>query len=93
MAVARSRIATESFQTLCETAPVPLCPLVGPYDGGQGDRGIEAVCYARSIDFANTIIFQAANSFVHILSLIMTIVMVLHVRSKFTAVGRLRSRP
>ena len=81
-----------SFQTLCETAPVPLCPLVGPYDGGQGDRGIEAVCYARSIDFANTIIFQAANSFVHILSLIMTIVMVLHVRSKFTAVGRLRYR-
>lgn len=80
-----------SFQTLCETAPLPLCPLVGPYDGHQdGGRGVEAVCYARSIDFANTIIFQAANSFVHILSLVMTVIMVLHVRSKFTAVGRLR---
>ncbi|KAF8454310.1 chitin synthase III catalytic subunit [Terfezia claveryi] len=76
-----------SFQSLCENAPLPLCPLIGPYNGGAG-RGIEPVCYARSIDFANTIIFQGANSFVHILSLIMTIIMVLHVRSKFTAVGR-----
>ncbi|KAF8473859.1 chitin synthase III catalytic subunit [Kalaharituber pfeilii] len=76
-----------SFESLCENAPLPLCPLIGPY-GGSGDRGIEPVCYARSIEFANTIIFQATNSFVHIVALIMTIIMVLHVRSKFTAVGR-----
>lgn len=33
-------------------------------------------------------IFQAANDFVHILALVMCSIMVLHVRSKFTAVGK-----
>jgi hypothetical protein len=36
---------------------------------------------------ANTIIFQGAASFMHIAALIMTVIMILHVRSKFTAVG------
>lgn len=49
--------------------------------------GIEALCYSRSIEWANTMIFQAANDFVHILALVMCSIMVLHVRSKFTAVG------
>ena len=47
-----------------------------------------ATCYARSIELANTIIFQAATDAMHICALAMTIIMVLHVRSKFTAVGR-----
>lgn len=47
-----------------------------------------ATCYARSIELANTIIFQGAADTMHILALAMTIIMVLHVRSKFTAVGR-----
>lgn len=75
------------FADICLKTPIPLCALVGPYDGSEG-RGIEPTCYARSIDVANTIIFQAANDFIHILSLVMTLIMVLHVRSKFTAVGR-----
>lgn len=75
------------FESLCQNAPLPLCALVGPYDNSRL-RGVEAECYARSIEFANTIIFQGANGFVHILALVMTIIMVLHVRSKFTAVGR-----
>lgn len=86
-----------SFEYICKNTPIPLCPLVGPYSNGlPGERGIEAECYARSIDIANTIIFQGANDFIHILSLVMTVIMILHVRSKFTAVGefgfdRLRS--
>lgn len=75
-----------NFKSLCQNTPVPLCPLVAPHNG-SGGLGIEPTCYARSIDFANTIIFQGANSFVHIIALVMTIIMVLHVRSKFTAVG------
>ncbi len=47
-----------------------------------------AACYARSIELANTIIFQGATDTMHILALGMTIIMLLHVRSKFTAVGR-----
>ena len=81
-------MAFGSFQTLCENAPMPLCSLIGPYGAPAGTAtGIEPVCYARSIEFANTIVFQGANSFVHIVALVMTIIMVLHVRSKFTAVG------
>jgi hypothetical protein len=54
----------------------------------SGSHGIEADCYARNIELANTIIFQGAASFMHIIALIMTVIMILHVRSKFTAVGR-----
>jgi hypothetical protein len=49
--------------------------------------GIEPDCYARNIELANTIIFQGAASAMHIIALVMTVTMVLHVRGKFTAVG------
>jgi len=77
-----------SFQTICKNVAIPLCSLVGPYDGSSSHPGIEAACFARTIEAANTIIFQAASDFVHIGSLIMCSIMVFHVRSKFTAVGR-----
>lgn len=76
-------MAFGDFTSICNEAPIPLCSVVGP--GGQG---IEPECYSRNIELANTIIFEAAASVVHIATLIMTVVMVLHVRSKFTAVGR-----
>lgn len=71
-----------NFDSICNKAPIPLCTVIGP-----GGLGIEPECYARNIELANTIIFEAAASFIHIATLIMTVVMVLHVRSKFTAVG------
>lgn len=81
------------FDWICQRAPIPLCSLVGKITYAQLGVGIEADCYARNIEVANTIIFQGATSFVHISALIMTIIMLLHVRSKFTAVGMLRSQP
>jgi Chitin synthase export chaperone len=77
------------FKTFCEQSAVPLCSVVGP-PGIAGHTGIEPACYARNIEMANTIIFQAATSFMHILALIMTAIMIIHVRSKFTAVGKSR---
>jgi hypothetical protein len=47
----------------------------------------QTLCYSRTIELANTIIFQGAAGFTHILALIMTVIMIIHVRSKFTAVG------
>ena len=47
----------------------------------------QANCYARSIELANTILFEGAAGFAHIISLILLVIMILHVRSKFTAVG------
>ena len=70
------------FSSICNEASIPLCSVVG-----ANSTGIEPACYARSIEWANTIIFQAATSFVHIAALTMTVIMILHVRGKFTAVG------
>jgi hypothetical protein len=72
---------------LCTAAPVPLCAVVGSIHNVELGIGIEAECYARNIELANTIIFQGASSFMHIVALVMTVIMILHVRSKFTAVG------
>ncbi|XXH04354.1 SET domain-containing protein 3 [Hypoxylon texense] len=76
------------FTDICHTAPLPLCPSVGPITSISSGVGIETDCFARNIELANTIIFQGASSFMHIIALIMTVVMILHIRGKFTAVGR-----
>ncbi|KAF2190081.1 hypothetical protein K469DRAFT_699679 [Zopfia rhizophila CBS 207.26] len=76
------------FMTICDKTAIPLCALVGPPSNINGQSGIQASCYSRTIELANTIIFQGANDFMHILALIMTVIMIIHVRSKFTAVGR-----
>ena len=78
-----------SFDSICRKTALPLCALVGPQNSISGGPGILPTCYARSIEVANTIIFEAATDFMHILALIMTTIMILHVRSKFTAVGTL----
>lgn len=77
------------FTSFCETAPLPLCANVGAITSISNGVGIEANCYARNIELANTIIFQMAASAIHILALVMTVIMILHVRGKFTAVGTL----
>ncbi|KAF2705737.1 hypothetical protein K504DRAFT_413546 [Pleomassaria siparia CBS 279.74] len=76
------------FSTICQKVSIPLCALVGPASDLNGQVGIQAKCYSRTIELANTLIFQPANDFMHILALVMTVVMIIHVRSKFTAVGR-----
>ncbi|KAK4980877.1 Chitin synthase, class 7 [Elasticomyces elasticus] len=81
-------MAFGDFTPICEKSPLPLCSLVGTASRITGRTGIPAGCYSRTIELANTIIFQGAAGFAHIIALIMTVVMILHVRSKFTAVGR-----
>ncbi|KEZ45253.1 Chitin synthase export chaperone [Scedosporium apiospermum] len=76
------------FTDLCRTAPMPLCASIGPITSVSSNVGIEPNCYARNIELANTMIFEGAASAMHIVALIMTVIMVLHVRGKFTAVGR-----
>jgi hypothetical protein len=82
-----------SFDSICRKTPLPLCSLVGPPSSIQGSAGILPTCYARNIEVANTIIFEGASDFMHILALGMIAVMILHVRSKFTAVGKFLSEP
>lgn len=81
-------MAFGSFDSICAQTALPLCALVGPQNAMfQGSTGIQANCYSRTVEVANTIIFQGANGFMHILALIMTSIMIIHVRGKFTAVG------
>jgi len=79
-----------SFDTICEQAALPLCYVLGtPTEfTSQHNPALLPACTARSIELANTIIFQAATDFAHIAALGMTAIMIFHVRSKFTAVGR-----
>jgi hypothetical protein len=74
------------FTDICRKTPLPLCASIGPASVA-GSMGIEPDCYARNIELANTIIFEGAASAMHILALVMTVIMVLHIRGKFTAVG------
>lgn len=78
-----------SFDSICSISPLPLCALVGPENPiSHTSAGILPTCYARNIELANTIIFQGATDFMHLIALGMTAIMIIHVRSKFTAVGR-----
>ena len=77
-----------NFTSICENTPLPLCALVGPVVSASGYAGVESNCFARNIEVANTLIFEGAASALHIVALVMTVIMILHVRSKFTAVGR-----
>lgn len=76
-----------SFSGICTRAAIPLCTVIGSASTIAGSHGIEADCYARNIELANTIIFQGAVSFMHIVALVMDVIMILHIRSKFTAIG------
>ncbi|KAG9548341.1 chitin synthase export chaperone, partial [Aureobasidium melanogenum] len=75
------------FDSLCKQAALPLCTMVGS-NGVDGTKGIQPACYSRTIEVANTVIFQGADGIAHICALLMTVIMIVHVRSKFTAVGR-----
>jgi hypothetical protein len=79
-----------SFDSICHQSALPLCFLLGPPATftSVSQPILLSSCTARSIELANTIIFQAASDFAHIAALFMTAIMIFHVRSKFTAVGR-----
>ena len=49
-----------SFDSICQTAALVICPLLG------SDQGIEPTCYSRNVDIAGTLIFQPCESFFHL---------------------------
>ncbi|KAI8977919.1 chitin synthase III catalytic subunit [Pilobolus umbonatus] len=71
-----------SFDGICRTVPLSLCPLIGYAEG------IAPVCYSRNIELGGTIIFQPSTLILDIVAIIMTMIMIYHIRSKYTAVGR-----
>ncbi|KAH6576606.1 hypothetical protein BASA83_002473 [Batrachochytrium salamandrivorans] len=70
-----------SFDYGCSQIAMSLCPLVG-------DANQEPVCYSRNVEVAGTLIFEPATLVIHIIALVMTAIMIFHIKSKYTAVGR-----
>ncbi|KAI8351549.1 chitin synthase III catalytic subunit [Blakeslea trispora] len=50
--------------------------------------GIEPICYSRNVEMAGYLVFQPATLMMDLVALCMTIVMIYHVKTKYTAVGR-----
>ncbi|KAI9299526.1 chitin synthase III catalytic subunit [Cunninghamella echinulata] len=71
-----------SFTGICQTVALTLCPLIG------APNGIEPVCYSRNVDLAGNLVFQPATLIIDIVAIIMAAIMIYHIRSKYTAVGR-----
>ncbi|KAJ3302205.1 Chitin synthase, class 7 [Kappamyces sp. JEL0829] len=73
-----------SFDYFCNQIPLALCPLVG----GPNGEGMESQCYSRNIDINGFLVFEPAVLIMHLITLAMTVIMIAHVRFKYTAVGR-----
>ncbi|GJJ78347.1 hypothetical protein EMPS_10706 [Entomortierella parvispora] len=82
MSTPNLNFAFGNFNKICSTVPLTLCPLVGTTDG------IEPICYSRNVKLADTLIFEPSTLIIHIIALVMTSIMIYHIRSKYTAVGR-----
>ncbi|KAI8979947.1 chitin synthase III catalytic subunit [Pilobolus umbonatus] len=50
--------------------------------------GIEPICYSRNVEIAGILVFQPATLMMDLLTLFMTGIMIYHVKSKHTAVGK-----
>ncbi|KAH8834073.1 chitin synthase III catalytic subunit-domain-containing protein [Flagelloscypha sp. PMI_526] len=72
-----------SFQNICETASLVVCPLLG-----SNNHGIEPACYSRNVELGGILFFQPSACFIHGVAIGMTLVMIFHIRSKYTAIGR-----
>ncbi|KAK9764707.1 Chitin synthase, class 7 [Basidiobolus ranarum] len=72
-----------SFESICRTISLTVCPLVGPLD----HRTVPS-CYSRNIDIVGFILFQPGTFTVYLVALIMTVIMIYNIRMKYTAVGR-----
>ncbi|KAK4052421.1 Chitin synthase, class 7 [Microbotryomycetes sp. JL201] len=86
MATIETSLQFGSYDWICSQAALVVCPLVG--SSNSGGFGVAPVCYARNVELGSTLIFQPATAFLHICALIMVTIMILHIRSKYTAVGR-----
>lgn len=48
-----------TFNGICKTIAISLCPLIGQYNG------IEPVCYSRNVELSGNIIFQPCKYHIH----------------------------
>jgi hypothetical protein len=80
------------FTAICEKTPLPLCTIVRPlnsvFDSNDPFNGILTKCYARSVNLANTLIFEIGTSFINMGNLIILLMIIYLVRLRYTSVAR-----
>jgi len=74
------QFAFGDFDFFCEKVSLPMCSLVG--------EKVMPQCYSRNLEIKNHLIFQAATLVMGIVAIIMAFIMIIHIKSKYTAVGR-----
>ena len=67
------------FEYLCGQASLSICAAL---------KKPEPFCYSRNIDFNGFLMFQPSTLVIHVAAVIMTVIMIYNIRSKYTAVGR-----
>lgn len=79
-----------SFESICQKTGLPLCSVIAPIGNSTNlfTNGVVPQCYSRPVELANTMIFQIGNAFIHIGTLIVLLIIIFNVRSKYTAIGR-----
>ena len=85
------------FSIICERVPLSICPALGIDD---------SKCFARNVNIGSWLIFQpgkmldkwkmftcfvsSATVAIDLGAIIMTIIMIYHIKSKYTAVGKIK---
>ncbi|ORX45958.1 hypothetical protein BCR36DRAFT_298241 [Piromyces finnis] len=70
-----------NFDFFCNKVSLPMCSLV--------DSKFMPECYSRNLEIVKGhLTFQGATLFMGIVALVMTLIMIFHIKSKYTAVGR-----
>ena len=67
------------FSYVCSQVALSTCALVNT---------VEPTCYSRNIELGTKLIFEPAVLVVNLIALGMTMVMIYHIKQKYTAVGR-----
>ncbi|AGO13184.1 AaceriAFR033Cp [[Ashbya] aceris (nom. inval.)] len=95
-----SWLSLGDFAGICAKTPLPMCFVVQTsslpggrtgdthYDRTHMNIGMVPRCYSRTVDIANTAIFQLGNAFVNILALCVILIISYNIRFKYTAIGR-----
>ncbi|CCE63699.1 hypothetical protein TPHA_0F02170 [Tetrapisispora phaffii CBS 4417] len=92
-----------NFADLCSKTPLPLCSVVkstrhfvlsnstfiDDFAPQNLNIGILPKCYSRSVELANTMIFNIGNAFINIGGLVVILIILFNMRQKYTAIGRL----
>lgn len=73
------------IRQICEAAPLPVCLLM---NNSRDGPLVEPSCYSRNIEIFNIMIFGPATLLVYLVAVVMTTIMIYHIKVKYMAVGR-----